>query len=205
MKNVDINEMRVFDTALDYKTYSSKSKPEIRSDVFDNIIILIEKSIDINSKDKHDNNVLMSVLKNEASEKTIKLLFNKNIVDINQQNIFGENALMLALKHKASENTIKLLFQKDILINAIDRKNNCALLLAIEKGATNDTIRFLIEKGADINIENTSKISFYANQFELNPDTIDISILLKNINTHKFKLKYLKYKKKYLKLKNIKN
>lgn len=121
---------------------------------------------DVNSFDKHGNNILHYYVKNSDSininsQDLIKMFLDKGI-DINslQNKSPKSSALHLAVKLK-KRNIVELLLASNAKVDIIDEDGNTPLWQAV-MGYKNDDpfyIEFLKSKGADKNIENVHGVS----------------------------------------------
>lgn len=110
------------------------------------IVKLLERGIDINTKDENGWSALMYSIYYEHKKITKLLIENK--ANVNEKNVIGWTPLMLAAWYGDKE-TVKLLIEAGADVNERDNFGNTALSYAIER-KKDEIINLLRENGAKL-------------------------------------------------------
>ena len=105
----------------------------------------IEHGADVNTRDKHDNTLLMQAASFGSTE-AVQLLLDRG-ADVNARNAFDNTALILAA---TDPEKVELLVAKGADVNAHTKKGRTALMIASNCEGCSRIVRVLISKGADV-------------------------------------------------------
>ncbi|WP_330442295.1 ankyrin repeat domain-containing protein [Flavobacterium sp. C4GT6] len=139
---------------------------EVKVRLLNNEIENLFLDFDVNSYDKHGNNILHYYLKNSESlaidsKQFLDMLFSEGF-DLNslQSKSPKSSALHLAVKLKKRDLVVQLV-EYNVDIDAVDEEGNTPLWIAVMWYRNDDPfyISYLLEKGADKNIENKHGVS----------------------------------------------
>lgn len=139
---------------------------EVKVKLLNNEIENLFLDFDVNSYDKHGNNILHYYVKNSESiaidsKQFLDMLLREGF-DLNslQSKSPESSALHLAVKLKKRD-LVAQLVEYNVNINAVDEEGNTPLWIAVMWYRNDDPfyISYLLENGADKNIENKHGVS----------------------------------------------
>src|SRR5690606_36718614 len=139
---------------------------EVKVKLLNNEIENLFLDFDVNSYDKHGNNILHYYLKNSESlavksKQFLNMLLSEGF-DLNslQSKSPKSSALHLAVKLKKRDLVIRLM-EHNVDIDTVDEEGNTPLWVAVMWYRNDDPfyISYLLENGADKNIENKHGVS----------------------------------------------
>lgn len=109
---------------------------------------LLDRSININTKDENGDTALITAAKNNAPAGLLQILLNAGAA-INATNKSGETTLMTAIKQHIPAASVKTLLHQGADVNKADNSGESPLRHAVKNNSAPEVIQALLENGAD--------------------------------------------------------